>query len=128
MIEVTAAIIEKENQILIARRKQGKHLAGFWEFPGGKIEKGETPEYCLKRELLEELGIEVSVGEFFMENTHKYDEKTILLKSYMCELKTDEIELNDHDKVEWIHLSQLRDYKFAPADIGIVNKLLNENS
>ncbi|MBA6316249.1 NUDIX domain-containing protein [Cellulophaga baltica] len=75
MIKVDAGIIESENRILIARRKEGKHLAGLWEFPGGKIEIGETPEFYLKRELYKELGVDVMVGKFFMENICKYAKK-----------------------------------------------------
>jgi mutator protein MutT len=126
MIKVTAGIIELDDTILIARRKEGKHFAGFWEFPGGKIEKGESPESCLKRELLEELNIEVSIDSFFMDSIYKYDEKTILLKSYKCKATTKDITLNDHDKALWIKTSELTDYKFAPADIPFVNALLNE--
>jgi mutator protein MutT len=126
MINVTAGIIEFDNTILIARRKDGKHLAGFWEFPGGKIEKGESPESCLKRELFEELNIKVSIDSFFMDSIHNYDEKTILLKSYKCKATSKDFSLNDHDKALWIKTSELTDYKFAPADTPFVNALLNE--
>ena len=126
MINVTAGIIEFDNTILITRRKAGKHLAGYWEFPGGKIEKGESPEACLKRELLEELKISVTIDSFFMDSIYKYDEKTILLKSYKCTASSKEITLKEHDKALWIKTSELLDYKFAPADIPFVNALLNE--
>ena len=127
IIKVTAGIIKSGNKILIARRKKGLHLAGFWEFPGGKIEENESPEFCLKRELSEELGIEVSVDEFFMENIHKYDDKTILLKSYKCRIESGEISINAHDKIEWITTSEIKNYKFAPADILFVTALANEH-
>ena len=126
MIQVTAGIIESDNEILIARRKNGQHLAGLWEFPGGKIEKGESPEACIKRELFEELNIEVSIDSFFMDSIYKYDEKTILLKSYKCKATSKDIALNDHDKALWIKTHELINYKFAPADIPFVNALLNE--
>ena len=123
---VTAAIIKKDNKILIARRAPNKHLAGFWEFPGGKIEEGETPEFCLKRELIEELGITVNVGKFYMENQHDYGAKIILLQAYLCELISGDIVLRDHDKFEWIVKSDLTNFKFAPADIPFVNALYGE--
>ena len=126
MIKVTAGIIESDNKILIARRKEGKHLSGFWEFPGGKIEEGESPESCLKRELSEELGIDVLVGVFFMDNIYKYAEKTILLKSYRCKIASGDITLNDHDKIEWVTTLNMNNYKFAPADIPFVTALVNE--
>jgi len=126
MIKVTAGIIESGNKILIARRKPGLHLAGYWEFPGGKIEEGESPESCLKRELSEELGIEVLVNEFFMESIYKYADKTILLKSYRCKIESGDIALIDHDKIEWVTTLEINKYKFAPADISFVTALVNE--
>lgn len=124
---VTAAIIKKDNKILIARRAANKHLAGYWEFPGGKIEDNETPEICLKRELNEELGITVNVGNFFMENQHDYGTKIILLQAYLCELISGSIVLRDHDKFEWVVKSDLSNFNFAPADIPFVKALHAEN-
>lgn len=123
MINVSAGIIRKGNKTLIARRSPNKHLEGFWEFPGGKIEEGESPEDCLQRELQEELGITVKVGSFFMENIHQYGEKQILLKAFFCEIVSGEIILNDHDKIEWIEGNEFDTYKFAPADIPFINAL-----
>ena len=123
---VTAAIIKNDNRIFIARRAANKHLAGYWEFPGGKIEDDETPEVCLKRELIEELGITVNVGKFYMENQHDYGTKIILLQAYLCELISGDIVLRDHDKFEWIVKSDLTNFKFAPADIPFVNALYGE--
>ncbi|WP_370362893.1 (deoxy)nucleoside triphosphate pyrophosphohydrolase [Mucilaginibacter flavidus] len=97
MILVTAAIIRKEQHILIARRAQGRHLEGFWEFPGGKIEPGETPEACLKREVYEELGIQIMVDSFIMENQHDYPDKRISLQAYYCSFLSGTIRLLDHD-------------------------------
>ncbi len=125
MIIVTAGIIRKGSKILIARRSPKKHLAGFWEFPGGKIEEDETLEECLSRELKEELGITVNVGEFFMENSHKYGENEILLKAFFCEYVLGDIVLNDHDKINWVEIIELENYQFAPADIPFI-KALNE--
>ncbi|MFV8441853.1 8-oxo-dGTP diphosphatase MutT [Flavobacterium sp. LB2P44] len=124
--QVTAAIIRKGSKILIARRALSKHLGGFWEFPGGKIEEGETAQECLKRELEEELGIIVRVGKFFMQNEHHYDDKIILLKAYDCEHISGNIELNDHDQIEWVEKSEFVNFKFAPADIPFIKALNGE--
>lgn len=120
---VTAAIIKKDDKFLIARRSPNKHLAGFWEFPGGKIEDGETPENCLKRELQEELNIQVTIKGFFMENEHHYGDRIIVLKAYLCELLTGEITLKDHDQFAWIDLDEFNNYNFAPADIPFIKAL-----
>ena len=125
MTIVTAAIIRKGSRVLIARRSPSKHLAGLWEFPGGKIEECETPEECLNRELKEELGITVNIDGFFMENVHQYGENTILLKAYNCNYISGEILLNDHDRIEWVEIMELENYQFAPADIPFI-KALNE--
>lgn len=124
--QVTAAIIRKGSKILIARRAPSKHLGGFWEFPGGKIEEGETAQECLKRELEEELGIIIKVGKFFMENEHYYDDKIILLKAYECEHTSGSIVLNDHDQVQWVETSEFVNFKFAPADIPFIKALNGE--
>lgn len=126
--EVTAAIIQNGHKILIARRAPNKHLSGFWEFPGGKIEKGETPEICLKRELEEELGIVVNIGKFFMENKHNYEGQIILLKAYFCELISGKIILSDHDQIEWVEKTEFYNYKFAPADIPLIKALNAEHT
>ena len=121
--QVTAAIIRKGTKFLIARRAQDKHLGGYWEFPGGKIEEGETPQECLKREIEEELGITIKVGPFFMENEHHYRDKIIQLQAFECELISGEITLNDHDQVEWIALDEFVNFKFAPADIPLIKAI-----
>jgi 8-oxo-dGTP diphosphatase len=120
MILVTAAIIQKDEKILIARRSSHKHMGGMWELPGGKIEEQETPELCLQRELREELGIEVEVGEFFMDNQHNYGDKVVLLKAFFCELINGTPMLHDHDEIKWIEKEDFTDYQFAPADIPIM--------
>ncbi|WPU91531.1 (deoxy)nucleoside triphosphate pyrophosphohydrolase [Mucilaginibacter sabulilitoris] len=116
IIPVAAAVIFKEGQLLIARRAAHKSQAGFWEFPGGKIEVGETPEACLLRELKEELAIEVKVNHFLMESIHHYDQISIVLKAYHCSYLNGDIQLHDHDLVEWISLSEFDQFNFAPAD------------
>ena len=122
MIEVTAAIIEKNSLVLSARRKKGAHLAGFWEFPGGKIEKGETPEECLYRELEEEFHIDTRVGEFVGESIYDYGSKVIRLLAYKVEHLSGDFQLVDHDKLCWLTLDELTTVKWAPADIPLVEK------
>lgn len=124
-IRVVAAIITKNKKYLITRRASSKHLAGFWEFPGGKIEEGETAEACLIREIKEELNITIRVNFFFMENDHSYPTKSITLIAFFCEMTEGQITLKDHDRYEWISKEQFDNYQFAPADIPFVKALQN---
>jgi mutator protein MutT len=119
-IIVTAAIMVKANKVFAARRNSGSHMAGFWEFPGGKIEAGETPEACLVRELFEEFGIVTQVGAFFGENTHDYGTKTIQLLAYQVTHVSGEFELMAHDQSRWLSPDELDQVKWAPADIPLV--------
>lgn len=122
MIRVTVAIIVKNEEVLIARRKLG-HLAGKWEFPGGKIEPGEQPEQCLKRELKEELGIDAAIRDFFGESVYQYDNGTIQLLAYYTVWSHGNLKPTVHDKVIWSPVNQLSQYSFAPADMPFVRKL-----
>lgn len=127
MIDVVAAILKnEENKILIARKKEGKSLAGYWEFPGGKIEKGETPEESLVRELKEEMGVKIKVGECFGENIHDYGSFKIKLIGFIGEIEKGEIVLKDHDKYEWVDKYELKEFSFAPADVPFVEKILRD--
>jgi mutator protein MutT len=119
-IIVTAAIMVKANKVFAARRNPGSHMASFWEFPGGKIEAGETPEACLVRELFEEFGIVTQVGAFFGENTHDYGTKTIQLLAYQVTHVSGEFELMAHDQSRWLSPDELDQVKWAPADIPLV--------
>lgn len=124
MIEVAAAIIEDtDGRILIARRRAGKSQAGLWEFPGGKIEAGESPEDCLKRELLEEMNIEIEPYAFFAVNEHAYETVEIRLVAYKARWLKGTIQLTDHDEYRWIQVGEMAGYSFAPADIPFVEQL-----
>jgi len=123
MIEVTAAILMKNHKVLLARRRPGKHLQGFWELPGGKIEEGELPESCLERELQEEFGIQTKVGAHFVNSDYAYKEISVRLKAYFTEHISGKINPVDHDAFEWVDIGKLHTYKLAPADIPIIDKL-----
>lgn len=123
MKKVTAAIIINNGKILIAQRAENQKLAGKWEFPGGKIEPGETPEECLKREINEELGIDIEVNDFFDESTYKYDTGAIRLLAYKSRWIDGEYKLTVHSQIKWVKPHELENYEFAPADIPFVNKL-----
>ncbi|MCL6477396.1 MAG: (deoxy)nucleoside triphosphate pyrophosphohydrolase [Peptococcaceae bacterium] len=123
MKKVTAAIVIKDGQVLIAKRKAGKRLASFWEFPGGKLEDGETPEECLKREMKEELGIEVNVGQYFGESIYHYEYGTVQLLGFWASWESGDIRPRVHDEVRWVPPDHLDEYIFAPADLPFVKKL-----
>lgn len=128
MIAVVAAILEKENQVLIARRKAGKHLAGYWEFPGGKIEINETAEDCLKREIKEEFSVEIEVNNYIGESIFEYPEKRIKLIAFSGKIIEGEIILREHDLVEWIDIKDIALFKMAPADIPLVELYKNNRN
>ncbi len=125
IVKVTAAIMAKDNKIIIAKRGPNDRLAHKWEFPGGKIEINETPEQCLKREMKEEFDIDVSVGEYLGSSIYHYDHISIELLAYRAYWEDGEIHLNDHDDFKWISLEQLNEFDFAPADLIFVEKLKN---
>ena len=124
MKQVTAAVIEKDGKILIAQRRRGDTLAGKWEFPGGKLEPGETPEVCLRRELKEEFGVDTKIGAFICSSKFEYRHLPIELLVYKAEHLSGEFRLNDHDRIEWVLPAGLADYDFCGADIPVVALLV----
>lgn len=126
MIKVTAAIIIKDHKLLIGRRKPGGHASGKWELPGGKMQKGETPEECLARELFEEFSITVKVGAFFGSSPYAYPFLKIELLAYRVEHVSGEFALSDHEKIAWVGNAELDDYDFALADRPLVEKIRKE--
>lgn len=123
MIRVTAALIEQEGKILIAQRNGTGSQPFKWEFPGGKVKEGETPEECLQRELKEELNIHVRVGEQFLATTFDYPTWTIKLLVYRAEITGCEMRLNVHNDVRWVSREELYAYDFCPADVELVERL-----
>ena len=123
MIEVVAAVIEHEGKYLIARRAPGKHLAGYWEFPGGKIEEGETPEQSLQREIQEEFGLYAEIGVYLGDSIYDYGTKVVRLMAYQAIVHEEVVESTDHDRIEWSALELLGHYKLAPADVPLLSYL-----
>ena len=123
MVKATAAIVIEGGKVLIAKRKPTVKLANLWEFPGGKVEDGETPEQCLIRELREEFEIEVEVGEHLGTSVHEYDFGTIELMAFRTEVLDGEMKLNDHTEVAWVESEDLGRYKLAPAHIPFVDMI-----
>ena len=126
---VTAALIKHNNTILIAQRKQNDLLGGYWEFPGGKIEDGESPEECLARELYEELGTTADITKFFTETTYEYEHGTIRLLAFAAIVKDpSQMRLTDHERIAWVSPENLLSYRLAPADIAIAKEVLSRYS
>jgi len=123
MIKVTAAIIIESGKVFIAKRKPTGRLSGMWEFPGGKLEYGEIPEQCLKRELREELEIDVVIGEHVGTSIYEYGFGTIELMGYKTQILGGKIKLNDHAEVAWVEAEDLGGFEFAPADIPFVQMI-----
>lgn len=123
LISVTAALLIREARILIARRPAGDRLAGFWEFPGGKLERGETPRTCLKRELAEEFLIQTQLGRFIGQTEHHYAHMAVRLLVYQARIKRGRVQPTVHDAIQWATPVQMRQFQFAPADRPIVKRL-----
>ncbi|MFK7910759.1 MAG: (deoxy)nucleoside triphosphate pyrophosphohydrolase [Akkermansiaceae bacterium] len=116
---VCAVIEDEANRLLACRRADGKVLAGKWEFPGGKIEIGESPEIALLREIAEELGCEVDIVQRLPDVTHAYTEFSIRLMPFLCKLVSGEPHPLEHSEVKWIDLAECDGLDWAEADIPI---------
>ena len=122
---VAAGVILREGQVLLSQRKIGTHLAGAWEFPGGKVEPGEDPREALCRELREEIGVEVTVGCAVDVTFHRYPGKDVLLLFFEATLRPGSAEPRAIDvaAVRWARASELRDELFPPADVAVLAKV-----
>ncbi|MBI5316661.1 MAG: 8-oxo-dGTP diphosphatase MutT [Nitrospirae bacterium] len=127
VIEVAAGLVHREGRYLIARRGPGVHLAGFWEFPGGKREPDETLEACLRRELFEELGIQIDMPIPFQVIRHEYQEKIVELHFFLCRIEAGQATAIDCAEIRWVWPHELGDFEFPPADRPIIEALRREN-
>jgi len=122
-IDVAAGLVFHGGKLLITQRRLNDHLGGLWEFPGGKVEPGETFEDCLFRELMEELGIEVSVEGEVEDITHSYPEKTVRLKFFRCRLVAGKAEPHHCHALAWISREELGRFEFPAADAKLLRLL-----
>jgi len=122
-VMVVAAVIEREGKVLIARRHKGG-IGGVWEFPGGKVRNGETPEHALERELAEELSIQAHTGEWLCTVPYRGEKLSLDLYAYRVELITESFVLNDHDELRWEEIARLDEMMFSQPDRLIIRFLL----
>jgi len=124
VIEVVAALIQDgEGRYLITRRRDGSHLAGMWEFPGGKREPGEALEDAMRRELTEELSASFGVGEKVETVRWEYPERTVVIHFYRCRLESGTIEPLESQAMDWVAAERLRELDFPPADRELIARL-----
>lgn len=128
-VEVVAAIIYDHGKILCVQRSENKltYISKKFEFPGGKIELGESKEETIKREIFEELNIDIEVGEQFITVKHTYPDFELTMHTFKCTGDVKNLKLNEHIDHEWLTLNELQNLDWAAADIPIVNELLKEN-
>lgn len=121
-VVVTAAVIERDGEYLVTRRQRGVHLEGFWEFPGGKCEAGESLDDCLRRELVEELGVDAEIGEELLAVTHTYPDRRVELHFIACTLIGTPSPLLGQE-MRWAARAELRSLQFPPADEQLIRML-----
>jgi 8-oxo-dGTP diphosphatase len=119
-VHVACAIIERDGLVLSARRSASMNLPLRWEFPGGKIEPGEGREECLKRELVEEMGVEIAVGRPLTPTTHSYPSFDVTLYPYVCSIVSGEITLHEHSAMVWLPPERMLELEWADADLPII--------
>ncbi|MFE0016616.1 (deoxy)nucleoside triphosphate pyrophosphohydrolase [Mesorhizobium sp. NPDC059054] len=127
LLVVACALVDADGRVLIAQRPEGKQLAGMWEFPGGKVEPGETPEDCLVRELHEELGIETKTACLapLTFASHSYDDFHLLMPLYVCRRFWGTPEPKEAQALKWVRPKQMRDYPMPPADAPLIPFLID---
>jgi 8-oxo-dGTP diphosphatase len=119
-IHVACAIIELEGKVLCTQRSESMNMPLKWEFPGGKIDEGESPQECLKRELHEELGIEASIGQPLAATTHHYPLFSVTLYPFICKILSGEITLHEHRAMVWLPKEELHNLDWAEADLPVI--------
>ncbi len=123
MIEVTCALIKKGDEFLITQRSEKMSHPLDWEFPGGKLHQGESPERGLKREIMEELGIRIKVEALLPSVTHDYGIQRIKLIPFICSIESGEINPTEHKDIKWLKKNNLNSYAMSPADLEIIYRL-----
>jgi 8-oxo-dGTP diphosphatase len=123
-IEVVAAIIQKDDRIFATQRGYGD-WQDWWEFPGGKMEAGETPEEALKREIREELSTEICIDKFLCTVEYDYPAFHLKMHCYLCSLLTEALHLNEHEAARWLTKDELDSVKWLPADLMVIEALKN---
>ena len=121
-VNVTAAVIRKDNKIFATQRGYGEFKDG-WEFPGGKIEPGESPREALKREIKEELDAEIKVGEYIRTIEYDYPTFHLSMQCFWCELISDEVVLKEHEAAKWLSKDELMNVDWLPADIALLSDI-----
>ena len=119
--DVVAAIIKKDDCYLLAKRNKEKYMGLKWEFPGGKVEKDESFEEALSREILEELNVNIEIHNKVAEERYQDDEINIVLHYYMCSLIDTDIVLSEHEAIEWVKKQDFLNYEFVPGDGDITS-------
>lgn len=122
-INVVGAVLTDGTKVLAAQRGEGMSLAGMWEFPGGKIESGETPQQALQRELEEELHCSADIGEKVVTTEHEYDFGIVILTTFFGTIVDQEPTLTEHSEVRWVEAADLSELSWAPADIPAVDRV-----
>ena len=120
---VAAVLVDKNKKILVAKRKQEKSQGGKWEFPGGKVDDGESHQSALERELFEEFAIITKTGEYIGSNIHSYNTTTINLMAYFSEYKSREFKCVEHDEIAWVPQEDLFNIDFTEADIPLIKMI-----
>ena len=127
-IHVSAGLIRKDGKFLIAKRQEGGHLAGYWEFPGGKQEEGETLQACLEREIAEELGLRIRAGHVLVKVEHEYEAKIITLHVMECAILSGEPAALECQAFKWVDPVDFHNYVFPPADEEVISFLSSHKS
>ena len=125
-IEVVAAIIHDDEGRIFATQRGYGEWKDWWEFPGGKMEAGETPEEALKREIREELATDIGVDEFLCTVEYEYPQFHLTMHCYLCSLMTESLYLNEHEAAKWLMKDELDSVKWLPADVKVVEALMNK--